>query len=201
MTTTGSILILHDVADTAGGAPWRTAFGEAGYSQIFAPDLPGHGDAPDPLGGTLEATDAAFVAAKLFATAPVEHVNTIVGIGISGWSAQLFALAGRCDRLVLVNGLGDPFLSVEEILDRRFARMRMAAATSDSLHGAPPYPHSDADLAHRAAAEMPVPVLLLASAADIVRTLAPAFAAGATSGGDSAAPADVAAEVAAWADK
>ena len=128
---------------------------------MLAPDLPGHGSAPAPPGNDHGMVDAAFVATRLFAQEMLERVELVMGIGVSGWSAQLLAVAGRADRLVLVDGLGDPFLSVDELMDRRIERARITADSDDPLADAPPEPHGDRDLANRVAPDISVPVLLI----------------------------------------
>ncbi len=156
-----SVLVLHEVGDVAGGDPWAAAFAQGPWRNVLAPDLPGHGSAPTSAGEEYEMTDPAFVATRLFAAEGIEKVDAVVGIGVSGWSAQILAIAGRADRLVLVNGLGDPFLNVDELLERRMERMRVIAESTKPLADAPPTTHGDRDLAVRAAGQTEVPVLLI----------------------------------------
>lgn len=105
------LLVIHDLG-AAGGAPWADAF--IGWDGgVVAPDLPGHGVAPPPVGGHHELGDVVF--------AMVDHLPSgdrpqpvVVGIGRSGNAARLLALAGRASALVLVDGLGGPWLDVRE---------------------------------------------------------------------------------------
>lgn len=106
------ILVLHQLGDEAGGRPWAAALNRAGWTgPVLAPDLPGHAGAPAPVGGAYELLDPAVEAGRLLAAdafggaAPV-----VVGIGVSGWSAWMVAAAGRSAGLVLVDGLGGPWL-------------------------------------------------------------------------------------------
>lgn len=161
MTTSSTILILHEVGDLAGGAPWRDAFATGPWTTVLAPDLPGHGSAPAPSGGNYGMSDPIYVATRLFADLGIDEVDVVVGSGVSGWSAQLLALAGRTKQLVLVDGLGDPFLSIDELLDRRMDRVRTIADSLDPLADAPPSSHGDRELAETAAAETSIPVLLV----------------------------------------
>lgn len=160
----GSILVLHEVGDVAGGGPYAEAF--AAWAQVIAPDLPGHGSQPELPGQNYGLTDPMYVVTRLFADQGIEKVDTVVGVGVSGWSAQLLALAGRADRMVLVDGLGNPFLSIDDLLDRRMKRVRIIADSPDPLADAPPPTHGDRELAERAARDTEVPVLLLGTDSD-----------------------------------
>ncbi|WP_436793781.1 alpha/beta fold hydrolase [Actinospongicola halichondriae] len=105
------LLVVHDLG-AEGGRPWAEAF--AGWDgAVAAPDLPGHGAAPPPAGGHHEAGDAVF--------ALVDHLSPpdggapiVVGVGTHGFVARTFALGGRARALVLVDGLGGPWLDVLE---------------------------------------------------------------------------------------
>ena len=173
------VLVLHDVGDAGGGGPWREALADAGWTgTILAPDLPGHVGAPPPEGGQHESADAAFVAVRTLAAAGVERgTPVVVGVGVNGWSAQLHGLGGRASAVVLVDGLGGPWVTVrEEVLAGR-DRLRAIAADPEAVapmppgapldprlrHGVPP--HGSRRMAFEAAARMPVPVLTVESAA------------------------------------
>ena len=111
------IVVLHRIGDPAGGAPWREALEAAGWrGGVFAPDLPGHGSAPEPTGGNYELADAAFNAEVILAN--VGEAPVIVGVGANGWCAQLLALGGRAGSLVLVDGLGGPWLDPPTAIGR-----------------------------------------------------------------------------------
>lgn len=128
----GSVLVLHQVGDLEGGAPYLEAF--SAWSQVIAPDLPGHGSQPELPGKNHGLTDPMYVVTRLFANQGIGKVDTVVGFGVSGWSAQLLALAGRAKRMVLVDGLGDPFMAVDDLLDRRMRRVRVIADSTDPPH-------------------------------------------------------------------
>lgn len=100
------LLVLHDLG-AAGGDEWNLAF--AGWiGSVDAPDLPGHGRAAQPVGGHHEVGDALFaVADRLDGDPPV-----VLGVGANGHSARVIALGGRASGLVLVDGLGGPWLDV-----------------------------------------------------------------------------------------
>jgi pimeloyl-ACP methyl ester carboxylesterase len=177
-TDTGeALLVLHDIGDGAGGAPWRMAFDRAGWpGPVLAPDLPGHGGAPAPLDGVYELSDAALTAVRLFGEAgPGHEPPVVVGVGVNGWSAQVLALGNRAAGLVLVDGLNGPWADPATVIGsgRRWLRAiaddpaAVALAPTDGLdprlrHGVAP--HRDRRLAERAAAALPVPVLLVETA-------------------------------------
>ena len=190
-----SVFVLHDLGDEMAGQAWREAFAAAGWQgSVIAPDLPGHGSAPAPIGGSYELGDGILVAAELIdveAPAPI-----VVGVGLNGWAAQLLALAGRAAALVLVDGLHGPWVAPAAWIGGGRAWLR-AVADNPAATAPPPARGLDPRAAHRipplgsrslalrAARSMPVPTLLLESPASRlapaeVDELAEAFAAGAT---------------------
>ena len=100
------LLAIHDLG-AGGGAEWAQAMRDW-PGPVLAPDLPGHGDAPMPVGGHHEAGDAAFHL--------VDHLDgpqrVVLGAGHNGHVARVLALGGRATALVLVDGLGGPWLDV-----------------------------------------------------------------------------------------
>jgi pimeloyl-ACP methyl ester carboxylesterase len=106
------LLVLHDLG-APGGSEWAAVF--SGWpGRVLAPDLPGHNGAPPPVGGHHELGDAVYVALDvLHARPPVELV--VVGVGHNGAAAQILALGGRAAGLVLVDGLGGPWLEPADI--------------------------------------------------------------------------------------
>ena len=177
----GPILVLHAPGDPHGGRDWSPALESAGWSgPVLAPDLPGHGDTPPPVGGNYELADAAFAALTLLVdsrrhdTAPVQVPPVVVGVGAHGWAAQLLALGGRAAGLVLVDGLGAPWFDVAEGV--RLDRTIMRAVADDPRALAPhpvggtdprlvhgPIPHGSRRLARHAAAATPTPTFLVES--------------------------------------
>jgi len=216
--TTDPVLVLHEPGDAGGGGPWRDALVAAGWTgAVVAPDLPGHGTTPAPVGGAYEPVDPAVFVLPLLeeaaATAPV-----VVGVGGCGWAASLLALGGRGSALVLVDGLGGPWTDPRGSIEasRRWLR---TLAEDDDATGPPPAPAPGAldprlahpapplgnrSLAERAAKGTTVPVLLLRSprsplSASDVAALAGCFGAGATTAEvPDRSPTVVADAVAAW---
>lgn len=207
------VVVLHEPGDLAGGAAWAAVFERVGVpGPVRAPDLPGHGSAPAPIGGCYELLDGAMAEAVPGADEPA----LVVGVAASGWSAQVLALGGRAAALVLVDGLGGPWLDARQRLDAGRRWLRGIADDPDALATPPPgtpdpraghgvVDHGSRRLAERSAAAMPVPVLLLETpGSGLVRAdvdhLATRFAAGAEVANlPDRSPASVAAAVAAWA--
>jgi pimeloyl-ACP methyl ester carboxylesterase len=163
------LLVLHELCDPLGGSPWRAAAVAAGWpGEVLAPDLPGHAGAAPPLGGNYELADPAFVAARL----SLDGTPVVVGVGASGWAAQLLALGGRALALVLVDGLGAPWLEPRESVAARRRHIR-ALAGDDEAMSPPPRsshdprlrhalePHASRSMAARAMSALRVPVLVL----------------------------------------
>lgn len=169
------LLVLHDVGDADGGAPWAAAFVDAGWAgRVLAPDLPGHAGAPAPVGGNHEPGDATFLAVRVLGEAGVGAGDAVVlGAGVNGWSAQLHGLGGRAAAVVLVDGLGGPWLPVREQVLAGVERQRAIAGDPAALalmpagasldprlaHGLPT--HGSRRMAFEAAALMPVPVVIV----------------------------------------
>ncbi len=106
------LLVLDDIG-ASGGGEWASAF--AGWpGRVLAPDLPGHNGMPPPVGGHYEAGDAVYVALDLLRAVRPDRVVVGVGVGHSGAAAQILAVGGRANGLVLVDGLGGPWLAPAE---------------------------------------------------------------------------------------
>ena len=159
------ILVLHEIGDMAGGDRWREVFGP----EASVPDLPGHGTAPPPVAGHYELYDAAFAAADILAGSSVE---LLVGVGKSGWAAQLMGAGGKAEAVALVDGLGGPWADPAAVIAEGAAWVRAIADDPDALEPPPPG-RSDPRLRHgvppmrsrlmaeRAAAALSVPVLVV----------------------------------------
>ena len=162
------LLVLHDLG-SAGGAPWRDAFA-AWPGSVAAPDLPGHGAAPMPTGGHHEIGDAVFAVAPLLADRDRPQ-PVVVGVGANGYAARLLALGGRASALVLVDGLGGPWLDVRARTAALRAVRREILATPAALEphvGAGPDPRaalvptsSDRDHVVRTCVAITVPTVLV----------------------------------------
>jgi hypothetical protein len=172
------VFVVHDVGDPDGGARWREALAVAGWSgEVRAPDLPGHGSAPAPVGGTYELTDALLAVLR---DVPADGDRPLVlGVGTNGWCASILALGGRASALVLVDGLGGPFAEPAEAMARERERLRRLADDPAAV-GPPPATGLDPRLRHgvsplgsrpmaeRVAAATTVPVLLVETPASPV---------------------------------
>jgi hypothetical protein len=213
------LLVLHALGDPEGGAPWAGAFRAAGWSgALHAPDLPGHAGREPPLGGGYHRADPSLFGALALAEGAVVSA-VVVGVGPSGWGAELLALGGRAVALVLVDGLGGPWLDAPAAVEAERAWVRGLADDPAALapapaggrldprlgHGVPG--QTDRGLALRAAAAMPVPVLVVETAAPGPALLSPgeteevvaAFPAAEVVRLEGASPAAVADAVTRWA--
>lgn len=171
-----ALVVIHDLGDPDGGAAWRAA-AAAWDGDVLAPDLPGHGEAPPPVGGHHEQGDAVFTIAPLLAER-AGPPPLVVGVGVNGHVAQVLALGGRAAGLVLVDGLGGPWLDVAGRNDALREHRRRILATPAAL-GPPPArgldpraalgvpPRSDLAFALDMARAMPVPTLLVESPASL----------------------------------
>jgi pimeloyl-ACP methyl ester carboxylesterase len=198
-TAAAPVLVLHGIGDAGGGGPWRAALVAAGWTgPVLAPDLPGHAGAPPPEGGQHEPGDGAFLAVRTLAAAEVERgAPVVVGVGVNGWNAQLCGLGGRASAVVLVDGLGGPWVPVRDAVLAGRDQLRAIAADPEAVapmapgapldprlrHGLPT--HGSRTMAFEAAAVMPVPVLVVESPGsatphDDASALAAAMGAGGT---------------------
>lgn len=125
------LLVIHDVG-AVGGSPWHAAFEAVWPGGVAAPDLPGHGSAPAPAGGNYELGDAVFVVADHL-PGHDDPRPVVLGVGRNGHAAQVLALAGRTSALVLVDGLGGPWLDVPERNAALRARRREVLSTPAAL--------------------------------------------------------------------
>ena len=164
------LLVLHDIG-APGGGEWATAF--AGWpGRVLAPDLPGHNGTPPPVGGNHEIGDAVYVALDLLRDQTPDQL-VVIGVGHNGAAAQILALGGRADGLVLVDGLGGPWLEPVDI-DAQQREMRRRILTTPGAMSEPGpgatdpratmlVGAADRGFAVRQAEAMPVPVLVVES--------------------------------------
>lgn len=143
-----AVVVLHGPGDAVGGAQWRGALEACGWSAV-GPTLAGHAGEPPPVGGTHDLADPAYRAAAALTDDQVSSARAVVGIGASGWSATVMAIAGVGTALVLVDGLGEPWSALEDRLARRRRRLRRMADVATGASPAPqdPAPGLDASVA------------------------------------------------------
>lgn len=132
----GPVVVLHGPGDVAGGAGWRAAFETEGLAAVV-PTLPGHAGEPPPVGGTHDLAEPAYRAAVTLTEDQAGSATAVMGVGASGWSATVMAVAGVGSALVLVDGLGDPWRPLGDRLARRRSRLREVA---DAVTGVAPMP-------------------------------------------------------------
>jgi pimeloyl-ACP methyl ester carboxylesterase len=143
MTT--ALLVIHDVGDPRAGSRW-TELTQAWPGPALAPDLPGHGETPPPTGASYAPGDAAFHADQALQQAGLADAEVcVLGHGWGGFAAEFLAAAGRAARLVLVDGLGPPWCSVEELVADQHRWLRGTFADPAAL--APPRGAPDPRLA------------------------------------------------------
>ncbi len=162
------LLVLHDLG-APGGGEWAAAFADW-PGRVLAPDLPGHNGTPPPVGGHYETGDAVFVALDQLRSETLDEL-VVVGVGHNGAAAQILALGGRAVGLVLVDGLGGPWLEPVDI-EARQREMRRRILTTPAVLSVPAPGVDDPratmvggaanrEFAVRQAEAMPVPVLLI----------------------------------------
>jgi hypothetical protein len=174
--TAAPLLVLPPFTDTRASADWHDAFAAAGWPNGFVDaELPGRVSAPPPVGGNYELVDPAVAVmcrcppavASESGTAPI-----VVGIGPSGWSAHLLALGGRAGGLVLVDGLGAPWVTPNEAFSWQ---QRLLRSIADDPRAVDPPPvgerdprldhpmsgHGSRRLAERALESTSVPLLII----------------------------------------
>jgi pimeloyl-ACP methyl ester carboxylesterase len=161
------VLVLHEPGSS--GGEWADAF--SGWpGRVLAPDLPGHSGTPPPTGGNYELGDAVYVSLALLRAESPDDV-VVVGVGHNGAAARILALGGRATGLILVDGLGGPWLGPDEIQTRAREMRRRILTTPGAMSEPEPggvdpraamvVGPADRDVAVRQAQAMPVPVLVI----------------------------------------
>ena len=136
MSAAAALLVIHEAGDPEAGGRW-TELVEAWPGPAVAPDLPGHGSSPPPTGASYAPGDAAFAADQALQAAGLTDGEVVVlGHGWGGFAAEFLAAAGRVTRLVLVDGLGPPWRTVEELVADQQRWLRGVLADPAAL--APP---------------------------------------------------------------
>ena len=135
------LLFLHEVGDAEGPRRWR-ALADPGGPQpgvVLVPDLPGHGVVPPEEGAYYAPGDVALVGVRALAAAGLDGEPPLVaGHGWGAFGAELLAAAGRASALVLVDGLGGPWVSRRELIDAQHAWVRAVLADPAALAPPPP---------------------------------------------------------------
>lgn len=168
------LLVIHDLG-AEGGAPWASAF--VGWPGVVdSPDLPGHGWAPMPLGGHHEIGDAVFHLRDRLSPSPGAE-PVVLGVGVNGHAARVLALGGRASALVLVDGLGGPWLDAPERNAALRDVRRKILATPESLARHEPgatdvratirLPPADRSFVVQMLEAMPVPLLSIETPASV----------------------------------
>lgn len=126
------VLVLHDLGEADGGAGWRAAAPD-GWAVL---DQPGHGRLPPPASGVYDPMGVAVLAR--WRIGPLTPDGwTVVGVGENAHAAVILAVAGGCERLVLVDGLWGPWPTPEGSVVASHARMRAIAADPAARGPAP----------------------------------------------------------------
>ncbi|MBV8304402.1 MAG: alpha/beta fold hydrolase [Acidimicrobiia bacterium] len=141
-----ALLVIHDTADPGAGGRWADLL-HAWPGDAIAPDLPGHGEAPPPTGGHYKAGDAAIAAWRAADQAGITSGEVwVLGHGWGAFAAEIVAAAGLASRLILVDGLGGPWCTADELVADRHRWLRHVLADPAAL--APPATVPDPRLAH-----------------------------------------------------
>lgn len=165
------LLVLHELGDERGGAPWREVLVQDGWEGPWsAPDQPGHGDAP---------WEADYYEPAHLVMAPLRHLLVtgwrdrpiVVGVGAYASAAELLALGGRAAGVVLVGRRPEPAsVTADESIAADYEWLRRVADDTEAQAPAPQgrtdprtrhgvAPHHDPHYAARQRAAIPVPVL------------------------------------------
>ena len=167
------LLVLHELGDERGGAPWRAALLRDGWDGAWsAPDQPGHADAP---------WETDFYEPAHLVMAPLRHLldtgwrerPVVIAVGHQTIAAELLALGGKAAAVVLVGAPSAPgFATAEECQRAEYEWLRSLADDPEAQAPAP-YgrtdprtrhgltPRHDTEYAERERAAVPVPVLEL----------------------------------------
>ena len=141
-----ALLVVHDIGDPKGGSRWSELVA-AWPGAALAPDLPGHGETPPPTGASYALADAAVYAWRSAEDAGITTDDVVVlGHASAGFAAELLAAGGRASKLMLVDALGPPWDTVDEIVADQHRFLREVFADPDAL--APPGRVPDPRLAH-----------------------------------------------------
>lgn len=179
------LLVLHDLGEERGGAPWREALVRDTWGGAWsAPDQPGHGEAH---------WEADYYEVSHLAMAPFRHLleagwrerPVVLGVGASARVAEFLGLGGKAAAVVLAGEPEPPvYASADERQRAEYAWLR-SLADDPAAQAAAPYgrtdprtrhglaPHSVPGYRARLRAAMPVPVLELETTepAEVIATV------------------------------
>jgi pimeloyl-ACP methyl ester carboxylesterase len=140
------LLVVHDAGDPEAGRRWQPLV-DGWPGPGLAPDLPGHGDTPPPIGASYAPGDAALVADRILRDARVDRPVVVVGHGWGAYAAELLASAGRVAAVVLVDGLGAPWATSEELVEEQHRWLQEVLADPAAM-ARPPERGLDRRLTH-----------------------------------------------------
>ncbi len=185
------VLILRDHGEPASADAWSDAFSAVGFDPVVVPDLAGDAGVAAPVGGNYTRLDPIYQVAREVVegqvlTDGVVSDMLLVGVGSSGWAALVLALAGQARGLVLVDGVGAPWLGAVDRGRRRRERLRAMAQDPTAMTPAPlvnvdprlghhGQPHGDREAVVHAAKAIAVPTLLIQTDETVAEDLAEAF--------------------------
>jgi pimeloyl-ACP methyl ester carboxylesterase len=140
------LLFVHEIGDTEAGRRWRP-LAEGWPGTVLVPDLPGHGVTPPEQGAYYAPGDAALFAVRALRAAGVAAPPLAAGHGWGAFAAELLAAAGRASALVLVDGLGGPWVSWSDLMHVQHEWLHAVLADPAAL-AAPPVDAFDPRLHH-----------------------------------------------------
>jgi pimeloyl-ACP methyl ester carboxylesterase len=133
-----ALLFIHEVGDAAGAGRWRL-LAEGWSGRVLVPDLPGHGVTPPDEGAYYAPGDAALYGVRALRAEGLDRDPPVVaGHGWGGFAAELLAAAGRASALVLVDGLGGPWIGPAELMAVQHEWLREVVADAPALAPPPP---------------------------------------------------------------
>jgi pimeloyl-ACP methyl ester carboxylesterase len=116
------LLVLHEIGQAGAGSAWQALL-DAWPGPSVAPDLPGHGGSDPPIGAKWVPSDLGLVAVQALAECRLTE-PVVIGHGWGGHAAEALAAAGRAAAIVLLDGLGPPWQSHDQLAEdtRRWLR-------------------------------------------------------------------------------
>jgi pimeloyl-ACP methyl ester carboxylesterase len=137
VTADDPLLFLHEIGDAEGARRWRPLV-EGWPGAVLVPDLPGHGGTPPEEGAYYAPGDAALFGVRALRAAGVASPPVAAGHGWGAFGAELLAAAGRASALVLVDGLGGPWVSWSDLMHVQHDWLHAVLADPAALAPPPP---------------------------------------------------------------